>query len=108
MSEENSVTWLCQRCGRRQDIELETDPVLLRVCDSCKIENWTRPVKGVVETIEEIKVPLDSGPSLDGDSKETSEVTVKVKLDTEEVDKKLEATKAKIAELNAELAELEK
>ena len=103
MSEENSVTWLCQRCGRRQDIELETDPVLLRVCDSCKIENWTRPVKGAVEAIE---APKEEEPVVEAETVE--EVVVKVDIDTEEVDKKLEATKAKIAELNAELAELEK
>lgn len=54
MTDSNGVTWLCHRCARKKDIELDTDPVLLRVCDGCQVENWTRPVKGVVAVIEEV------------------------------------------------------
>ena len=36
--------WICSRCAQRKDIEAEIDPVVLRVCDWCNIENWVKPV----------------------------------------------------------------
>ena len=113
MSEENSVTWLCQRCGRRQDIELETDPVLLRVCDSCKIENWTRPVKGaVVAPVEEepvsepIKVVL--GKTETSEPIAELEVTIEAELEVVEEIEEVNEKEAEIAKLRAQIAELEK
>jgi len=48
MSEEKQVKWVCTRCGRRNDIELEADPVAYEVCDLCKVENHCRLIKAVV------------------------------------------------------------
>ena len=100
MSEENSARWLCHRCVKKEGATVDADPVLLRVCDGCQVENYTRLVRGAVEA------PKEPEPVIEAETVE--EVVIKVDIDTEEVDKKLEATKAKIAELNAELAELEK
>ena len=36
--------WICSRCAGRNAVEAEIDPVVLRVCDWCKVQNWTRPV----------------------------------------------------------------
>lgn len=44
MTKKKKAKWICARCARRKEVEPETDPVVLRVCDWCNIENWTRPV----------------------------------------------------------------
>ena len=59
MTDSNGVQWFCHRCARKDDLELDADPVMLRVCDGCKVENWTRPLSGAVA---EAEVPLEDGP----------------------------------------------
>ena len=39
----SNIEWLCARCAKKEDKETEPDPVVLRVCTSCKVENWVRP-----------------------------------------------------------------
>ncbi len=48
MTDSNGVQWFCHRCARKDDLALDTDPVMLRVCDGCQVENWTRPLMGPV------------------------------------------------------------
>jgi uncharacterized secreted protein with C-terminal beta-propeller domain len=38
-----SVEWLCSRCAEKESKAVEPDPVILRLCTSCKVENWVRP-----------------------------------------------------------------
>ena len=59
MSEENGVRWLCHRCIRKENVEAEADPVLLKVCDGCQVENWTRLVRGPV-VVEEVVVEAET------------------------------------------------
>ena len=121
MNEEKKVQWFCHRCIKKYEVEVEPDPVLLRVCDGCQVENWTRPVKGAEKPQVEL-VPIEPEPVIEAETVEEElvlgvnpiptepepEVTVKVKLDTEELDKTLDAKKAEITKLKAQLAELEK
>ena len=37
------VEWLCSRCADKEDKETEPDPVVLRLCTSCKVETYVRP-----------------------------------------------------------------
>ena len=61
MTDSNGVQWFCHRCARKDELELDADPVMLRVCDGCKVENWTRPLSGA-------KVPVAIvGPDEDGE-----------------------------------------
>ena len=39
----SKIEWLCARCAKKEDKETEPDPVVLRLCTSCKVENWVRP-----------------------------------------------------------------
>jgi len=39
----SKVEWLCARCAKKEDKETEPDPTVLRLCTSCKVENWVRP-----------------------------------------------------------------
>ena len=97
MSEEKEVKWVCTRCGRRNKLELEADPVALKVCDMCKIQNWCRLVKGpvvVAETVEEVaEVVVEP---------EVEEVVPEPEPEPED------PKKAEIEALKAQLAELEK
>lgn len=52
MTESKETRWVCARCGRRKGIDLESDPSVIRVCAECSIENYCRPVKGVVDSSE--------------------------------------------------------
>ena len=56
MTEKMIARWLCHRCARKEEIELEPDPVLLRVCEGCQVENFTR-----LETVATVKpgVPFE-------------------------------------------------
>ena len=66
MSEEKQVKWVCTRCGRRNDIELEADPVAYEVCDLCKVENHCRLIKATVPVVEEEVIEeLEELPALD-------------------------------------------
>ena len=56
MTDSNGVQWFCHRCARKDDLELDADPVMLRVCDGCNVENWTRPLAGAVAVVEEAVV----------------------------------------------------
>ena len=58
MTEKMIARWLCHRCARKEEIELEPDPVLLRVCEACKVENFTR-----LETVPTVKVESIETPS---------------------------------------------
>jgi len=111
---EKTALWACARCERRKKIEnVQTDPVVLRVCDYCKIENWVRPVghagadtlnpKQVLppekvavhaEMVEEAK-ELEEAP-LEEASLGPKEESEPEKSDKE---KEIEALKAKLAEL---------
>ena len=95
MSEEHaSRLWVCTRCGRRKGIELEPDPVLLKVCDECKIQNWCRNPKGAGLVITEVLKEAEP---------ETEPVIEAETVEEEPEDPK----KAEIEALKAQLAELE-
>ena len=87
--EHKSRLWVCTRCGRRKGIELEPDPVLLKVCDECKIQNWCRNPKGAGLVITEVLKEDEPEPVIEAE--------------TVEEDPK----KAEIERLKAQLAELE-
>lgn len=43
--EKKRALWACARCERRKKIaNVQPDPVVLRTCDYCNIQNWVRPV----------------------------------------------------------------
>jgi len=95
MSEEHaSRLWVCTRCGRRKGIELEPDPVLLKVCDECKIQNWCRNPKGAGLVITEVLKEAEPEP----------EPVIEAETVEEEPE---DPKKAEIEALKAQLAELE-
>ena len=132
----SKVEWLCSRCADKEDKETEPDPVVLRLCTSCKVETYVRPFahfgearEPTPEEIEEAKAfheqklkvlkkatenrkakEAEEYKEAEKQVKEAEtveEVVIKVDIDTEEVDKKLEAKAAEIEALKAQLAELE-
>ena len=97
MSEEHaSRLWVCTRCGRRKGIELEPDPVLLKVCDECKIQNWCRNPKGAGLVITAVLKETEPVVEVEEESFEPTEL--------EDLDA---IKKAEIEALKAQLAELE-
>ena len=52
-----SIEWLCARCAEKTGKTPEPDPVVLRLCTECKVENWVRPFghsgEGVIPSDEE-------------------------------------------------------
>ena len=58
MSETKGRRWLCHRCVKKEGTTTDIDP-LLKVCEGCQVENWTRLTLhesvGVVEP-EPVKV----------------------------------------------------
>ena len=58
MSEGKGRRWLCHRCVKKEGATTDLDP-LLKVCEGCQVENWTRLTLhesvGVVEP-EPVKV----------------------------------------------------
>ena len=58
MSETKGRRWLCHRCVKKEGATTDVDP-LLKVCEGCQVENWTRLTLhesvGVVEP-EPVKV----------------------------------------------------
>jgi len=57
------VEWLCSRCSEKTGKKTEPDPVILRLCTECKVENWVRPFghsgEAVVASEEEKKEAFD-------------------------------------------------
>ena len=57
------VEWLCSRCAERTGKTPEPDPVVLRLCTECKVENWVRPFghsgEAVVASEEEKQEAFD-------------------------------------------------
>ena len=97
MSESKSVRWLCHRCIKKESADVDPDPVLLRVCDGCQVENYTRPVKGTVIVAEDVEV--------------VGEVVVESVIEEvapEPEPEPEDPKKAEIEALKAKLAELEK
>ena len=95
MSKEHaSRLWVCTRCGRRKGIDLEPDPVLLKVCDECKIQNWCRNPKGAGLVITEVLKEAEPEP----------EPVIEAETVEEEPE---DPKKAEIEALKAQLAELE-
>ncbi|MHC4335472.1 MAG: hypothetical protein ACYSUV_17240 [Planctomycetota bacterium] len=86
MSEEKGVRWLCHRCVKKLEATVEPDPAIVRVCDGCQIENYTRPESGSVAVVE---------PVLEAETVEEPEP------EPEPSEKEI-----KIAALEAQLAEL--
>ena len=97
MSEQKGVRWLCHRCVKKEGATVDADPVLLRVCDGCQVENYTRLVRGAVEA------PKEPEPVIEAETVEEPEPELEP-----EVDEEAEAKKAEIEVLKAQLAELEK
>ena len=52
MSEETDTKWLCHRCVKKEGATVDADPVLLRVCDGCQVENYTRLSRGAVGAVK--------------------------------------------------------
>ena len=48
---ERKIEWLCARCAKKEGKQVEPDPVILRLCTSCRVENWVRPYGHVGEQI---------------------------------------------------------
>ena len=95
MSEETDARWLCHRCVKKEGATVDADPVLLRVCDGCQVENYVRLARGVVlvaETVEEVgEVVVESV---------IEEVAPEPEPEPEDPKKaEIEALKAQIAEL---------
>ena len=95
MTEEHtSRLWVCARCGRRKNIALVPDPVLLKVCDECGIENWCRNPVGagvVIKAEPEPKKEPRTIEEIEDDFKATG----------------MSEKQAEILALKAQLAELE-
>ena len=128
----SNIEWLCARCAKKEDKETEPDPVVLRLCTSCKVENWVRPFghsgEGVIAEEEETeaakvyhaelsaqKVPKAKEPVVEAVSEPEPELEVvavleEIPTDDETIDAAIEAGKkeAEIAALKAQIAELEK
>jgi len=55
----SNIEWLCARCAEKTGKTPEPDPVVLRLCTECKVENWVRPFghagEAVVASEEEIE-----------------------------------------------------
>ena len=96
MSEEKGTRWLCHRCAKKEGVQLDPDPVDIRVCDGCKIENHTRPVSGAVavEVVKEAEKP--------------AELVVEAEPEPEPEPEPVDPKKAEIEQLKAQIAELEK
>lgn len=107
--EHNSRLWVCTRCARKKGIELEADPVLLKVCDECKIQNWCRNPKGAGLVITEVLKEAEPEPEpVFEASKESmqSEIDALRKQEKELLEVE-EAKQTEIEALKAQLAELE-
>ena len=48
----SKVEWLCSRCADKEEKETEPDPVVLRLCTSCKVETYVRPFAHFGEDVE--------------------------------------------------------
>ena len=102
--EHNSRLWVCTRCGRRKGIELEPDPVLLKVCDECKIQNWCRNPKGAGLVITEVLKEAPPTTIIAEDIEVVGDVVIESVLEDvtpepSEKEKEIEALKAQLAEL---------
>ena len=102
MSEETDTKWLCHRCVKKEGATVDADPVLLRVCDGCQVENYVRLSRGVVVFAEDIRKELEAETVVEEVEVEqpTSEEAVEI-IDAANVTKQaeIEALKAQIAEL---------
>lgn len=90
-SREMSVKWYCKRCAEALNVKLEPEPMVLRLCSNCKVENYCWPCGHAGEDV----TPIEEEP-------EPTEVAEAV--EAPEVEAKANAEK--IAELEAELKAL--
>ena len=78
MSETKGRRWLCHRCVKKEGVTTDIDP-LLKVCEGCQVENWTRLTLhesvGVVEP-EPVKAeePVIEAETVEEPTKEEIEV----------------------------------
>lgn len=126
--EKKKALWACARCERRKEIaDVNADPVVLRVCDYCGVENWVRPVghagagagtvnqtltaEQAVVHAEAVAADLENStgePEVVEVEAETVEEVIADAVQEQEAEEAEKAAKeAEIARLKAELAELE-
>jgi hypothetical protein len=108
-----TVEWLCARCAIKEGKETESGPTVLRLCTSCKIENWVRPYGHVgqemVASEEEKQAALEKAITESAAVTEVEAETVPLEPEIVEVLKEAppeESREAEIARLQALLKEL--
>jgi hypothetical protein len=110
-----TVEWLCARCAIKEGKETESGPTVLRLCTSCKIENWVRPYghvgQDMVASEEEKQAALEKAiaESISVAEPEVIAETVPLEPEIVEVLKEAppeESREAEIARLQALLKEL--
>lgn len=102
MTEKMIARWLCHRCARKEEIELEPDPVLLRVCEACQVENFTRLETVATVKVEEVPLEEPAGPE---SSPSEEELVIEAETVEEPVDPYKDLTKEQLVELLKEKAE---
>ena len=111
MSEETDARWLCHRCVKKEGATVDADPVLLRVCDGCQVENYVRLARGVIVERSDEEIEALNESARETIVAESVEVVGEVVVESviEEVAPEPEdPKKAEIEALKAQIAELEK
>lgn len=108
----SKAIWLCARCARKKDVQTEEDPVVLKACSECNVENWVRPYGHAGadavdnETMPEPKIVIAKGDAEIETTVEDLEILTATAKEIED-DRAEKARLAKIEKYKAKLAELE-
>lgn len=76
MNKGKKAIWLCVRCADKQGVETESEPVILKACSACGIENWVRPFGHAgADMVDEAGEVAESIPHSPVEGKWMSDVT---------------------------------
>jgi hypothetical protein len=106
-----SVKWLCKRCAEQTETKIEEEPMILRICSNCGVENYCFPAGHAGEDVEptEEEKAISEKPSEVGIVEASPEEDIDTAPPPEpepEPEKELSDKEKEIAELEAKLKAL--
>jgi len=91
------VEWLCSRCAGKTGKKTEADPVVLRLCSECKVQNWVRPFGHAGEAVQPTAEEVEEAAVFHGHKLKVMKEATKIRAEkVQEVER--EAEKRVIAE----------
>jgi hypothetical protein len=91
------IEWVCARCAEKEQKVTETDPVILRLCTSCKVENWVRPFGHVGESITATDEELAEAAAKASSDAKTTRAAIDVQNEAYRAEKAMAMAEAKAA-----------